>query len=340
MSYASPRFLGGWRVSELCEHLVYQAVVDHPGEGVAELAHRLNLPEDRVRSALDQLASIALLSWSGEGRPALTSVAPSVAMDVIVARYQAQVSEQQASLASTRTAVETWLSARRVPEDDSSSVERIGTLEGVRLRIDEIAAECREEFWSLNPDGAQTPDNIASSRPPNLSLLERGITMKSVFNDSASNDLATAEHLRWLSDHGADVRTAPMLSMRMLVVDREIALVPIDDRDTSVGAFLVRGRGLVAGLTTLFLTTWRAATPLGVRRPRDPQRPTPTEKQALILWGIGCTDAVVARRLGVSERTVRRLSETLAQRLGARSRFEMGLRAAELGWITGDDLSV
>jgi DNA-binding CsgD family transcriptional regulator len=264
-------------------------------------------------------------------------VEPAVALDVILARHQAAVSRQQANLASTRAAVESWLSTRPTT-GDGSFVERISTLEGVRHRITEIAAECREEFWSLNPDGAQTPDNIAASRAPNLALLDRGITMKSVFNDSAANDAATAEHLRWLAENGADVRTTPMLTMRMLVVDREVAMVPIDDQDSSTGAFLIRGRGLVSGLTTLFLTTWRSATPLGVRRPRQPDRPSPTERQALVLWGLGCTDAMVARRLGVSERTVRRLSENLAQRLQARSRFEMGVKAAELRWITSDDL--
>jgi len=45
------------------------------------------------------------------------------------------------------------------------------------------------------------------------------------------------------------------------------------------------------------------------------------------------TDEAAARRLGVSLRTVRRWASHLADRLGARSRFQAGVRARERGWI-------
>lgn len=326
--------------AELHEHLVYVALVDHPDDGVADLAARLDLTTDQVRQALDSLASISLLTLADGGRPSLTGVSHSVALSAIVARQEATLSEQRARLADAQAAVERWLTSRVEEPCHKLVVEQLDDLDEIRARISKLAGDCREELWSLNPDGAQTPENIEASRAPNLELLERGIAMRSIFNDSARNDPDTAAHLRWLSDHGADVRTTPMLSLRMLLVDRHTAIVPMDERDSSAGAYVVQGRGLVSGLTTLFLTTWRTATPLGVRRTAEPDRPTATEMQALVLWGLGCTDTVVAKRLGVSERTVRRLSEQLATRLGARSRFEMGVRATELGWITSDDLLV
>ncbi|MBW1598593.1 response regulator transcription factor [Streptomyces sp. JJ38] len=47
----------------------------------------------------------------------------------------------------------------------------------------------------------------------------------------------------------------------------------------------------------------------------------------------GLTDRAVARRLGLSERTVRRMVAHLMDRLGAASRFEAGARAVERGWL-------
>jgi len=44
---------------------------------------------------------------------------------------------------------------------------------------------------------------------------------------------------------------------------------------------------------------------------------------------------VIARKLGVSVRTSRRITAELTQRLGARSRFQAGARAVERGWIKG-----
>ncbi|WP_247597705.1 LuxR C-terminal-related transcriptional regulator [Streptomyces sp. RKND-216] len=47
----------------------------------------------------------------------------------------------------------------------------------------------------------------------------------------------------------------------------------------------------------------------------------------------GMTDEAVARQLGVSVRTTRRITAELMQRLGARSRFEAGVLAAGRGWV-------
>jgi len=52
------------------------------------------------------------------------------------------------------------------------------------------------------------------------------------------------------------------------------------------------------------------------------------------------TDEMVARKLGVSVRTVRRMASELMAELGARSRFQAGVRASERGWLDpGIDLS-
>jgi DNA-binding NarL/FixJ family response regulator len=47
----------------------------------------------------------------------------------------------------------------------------------------------------------------------------------------------------------------------------------------------------------------------------------------------GHTDEAIAKRLGVSHRTARRIASDLMDRLGARSRFEAGVRAVQQGWL-------
>ncbi|MGW2995319.1 helix-turn-helix domain-containing protein, partial [Streptomyces sp. NPDC001193] len=47
----------------------------------------------------------------------------------------------------------------------------------------------------------------------------------------------------------------------------------------------------------------------------------------------GHTDEGIAKRLGVSHRTARRIATVLMERLGARSRFEAGVRAVRCGWL-------
>lgn len=47
----------------------------------------------------------------------------------------------------------------------------------------------------------------------------------------------------------------------------------------------------------------------------------------------GHTDEVIARKLGVSIRTVRRLMADLLKTLNAESRFQAGVQATRRGWI-------
>jgi DNA-binding NarL/FixJ family response regulator len=59
----------------------------------------------------------------------------------------------------------------------------------------------------------------------------------------------------------------------------------------------------------------------------------PRELKLLSLLFSGTTDKAAAATLDVSVRTVRRMVRDLMNRLGARSRFQAGAKAAERGWL-------
>jgi DNA-binding NarL/FixJ family response regulator len=60
---------------------------------------------------------------------------------------------------------------------------------------------------------------------------------------------------------------------------------------------------------------------------------TGRHRELVRMLGGGLTDEAMARKLGVSERTVRRLVSELTERLGAASRFQAGVCAVRLGWL-------
>lgn len=51
------------------------------------------------------------------------------------------------------------------------------------------------------------------------------------------------------------------------------------------------------------------------------------------LLGAGMTDEAIARKCGVSVRTLRRRVRVLQDRLGSTGRFQAGVRAAHRGWL-------
>ena len=121
-----------------------------------------------------------------------------------------------------------------------------------------------------------------------------------------------------LADAGAQVRTVPDVPVDALVVDGSLAVLPGHGRGTPAGAVLLR----------VFDSLWAAGTPFGLGALST------REHQVLTMLSAGRTDESMAAQLGVSVRTVRRMISALMARLGARSRFQAGVRAATLGWPT------
>jgi predicted transcriptional regulator len=66
---------------------VYQAMLDEPGHGVAELAISLELAESQVRTALDELADMMLVRDSREGIGGLRAVSPQRTVRELMPRF-------------------------------------------------------------------------------------------------------------------------------------------------------------------------------------------------------------------------------------------------------------
>ena len=183
------------------------------------------------------------------------------------------------------------------------------------------------------PGGAHPAADLEASRGPNGALLERGIRMRTVYLDSVRNHQPTMDHVAWLGERGGRVRTAASLPVRMVILDRRRAVLPLDTADARVGATVISGSGTVAALCALFESVWNAATPLGAAPARDGRGLTAQEAEALRLLAAGSKDEAIAKRLGVSPRTARRIAADLMERLDARSRFEAGVHAVQDGWL-------
>lgn len=64
-----------------------------------------------------------------------------------------------------------------------------------------------------------------------------------------------------------------------------------------------------------------------------PATPTDDELALLDLMCRGYTDEVVAQKLGLTARTLRRRLRSAMDKLGAASRFEAGYKLARSGWL-------
>jgi DNA-binding CsgD family transcriptional regulator/sugar-specific transcriptional regulator TrmB len=312
---------------------VYRALLQHSDWGVCDLAKHLGMPEEQVRAAFDLLADMALLRPSQNHPSLFRPVRPEVGLASLLARSEAELQRRQREIADTCAAIAAIaLEYEAVRVRDRGSFERLEGLDRVRARLEELAYEAQDECMSFMPGGAQTPDAMEASEPLDQLAIARGVLIRTIYQDSFRNDADTLRYAQWLTALGGQTRSTPTLPMSLLIVDRTVAMVPLDPADPRLGAMEVSAVGIVAALCALFEQVWADAVPFGETRVNE-HGLSPIEHELLRMLLEGQTDEGAARRLGLSLRTVRRSMSSLMTRLGARSRFQAGARAVQRGWL-------
>ncbi|MFD5827543.1 LuxR C-terminal-related transcriptional regulator [Lentzea sp. NPDC060358] len=161
--------------------------------------------------------------------------------------------------------------------------------------------------------------------------LRRGVRYRVLVPDRARTAPGLAARLGALALAGADIRSAPKVPLDAVVVDRVLTVLPAGRRD-AVAAFELAS--VVTTAVELFERVWQAAVPF-TAAVAPAGEVTDRERELLTLLFEGSTDEAAAARLNISVRTVRRTVSQLMDRLGARSRFQAGAKAADRGWLLG-----
>jgi DNA-binding CsgD family transcriptional regulator len=315
---------------------VYQVLLNGSVSGIAELCAELALDELRVRDALDELVRFDLARASRDNAGQLRAVEPEVGLQALIRRQEHDLARRQFELAASKDrvaqAVAAYADLRR--GGTSGESEHLIGMDAILARLELLAAQVRTECLAVMPGGAQSPASLDASRPLDEDAMSRGVELLTLYQDSVRNDSATYAYARWMTEHGGQVRTAPVLPPRMLIFDRATAVVPLDPANTRAGALCTTEPAIIASLTAIFEQAWNIAVPLGTRARAEPEAAlTRLDRNILSLLAAGLTDEAVGTRLGVSGRTVRRQMAALMERLGAASRFEAGLKAAQRGWV-------
>jgi DNA-binding CsgD family transcriptional regulator/sugar-specific transcriptional regulator TrmB len=315
---------------------VYRLMLSSPQLGVAELCAQLAMSETDVRASLDELVRYSLVRESRDRPGRLRAVSPEVGLAALLQRQEEDLARRRHELAVSRTAISETLAdyADLAPDMSGDGIQRLIGLDAIQTQLEILARELEHECLSVMPGGAQSAGSLETSRPLDEAALARGVSLLTLYQDSVRADPATYSYACWLTELGGQVRTAPVLPPRMLIFDRRVAVLPIDPAETRRGALCLREPGIVAAVAVMYEHTWDTAVPLGTGITHDEETGlTPVDRELLRLLSTGMTDEAAGRRVGLSQRTVRRRIASVMECLHATSRFEAGVRAAQRGWI-------
>lgn len=211
------------------------------------------------------------------------------------------------------------------------AVETLHGVDEVRRWLAVQQERTSSEALAMSPGGGQTEAAMLAGRPLDEAALARGVRLRNLYLTSATRSAGTRRHVRHLSEQGAEYRTVPSLPLRMLLLDDDVALLPISAEQTSRGALVVHNPAVLTALRALFETYWEAALPFG--RVQEPADLSDQERLAVRMLAEGAQDPDVATSLGVSLRTVRRMVASISERLDSQSRFQTGVNAVRKGWL-------
>ncbi|MEU6895319.1 LuxR family transcriptional regulator [Streptomyces sp. NPDC046557] len=320
--------------------IIYKEMLRNPTAGISEIALKVDWDDARVRRGMDELARLSLVTSSRENPAVLRVADPRVGLSSLLRIRESEVQQSQRDLEASRLALEGAISeyASIVPSSDIPLFEQLDGPDSIRLKIEALVAGCESEIMEfVSPDmwGVVSAEAI---RAVEETALERGVRIRSIGLGSIPKNSDMMHHMQWLARSGAQVRIAPTLPPHMVIYDRQTAIMPVDPASARKGALVLEGSGIVAALCELFEQFWSTAAPIGIHSTGNADELMSQQQAILTLLSRGHTDEAIARRLGVSVRTSRRMTAGIASQLRAKSRFQMGVEAALRGWVGPDEV--
>ncbi|MER6671776.1 LuxR family transcriptional regulator [Streptomyces sp. NPDC000983] len=189
----------------------------------------------------------------------------------------------------------------------------------------------RREILTAQPDEPGPAAALDAMRAAVLGPLARGAALRTLFQHSARFSEPRKKYVQQIMERGdVAVRTLPEFFDRLVVVDGEVAFIPGGGPSPSTA--LIRDTAVIAFLQGVFEKAWVRAEGFPFRpvRAADAAREVvPDVRQAIKALLIeGRSDKAIARRLGMSLRSVQGHIASLREQYGAEHRFQLGYRMA------------
>lgn len=316
------------------EEATYRRLITLPSANSADLAEQLEVELGDLRAALTTLAEKGLVATSTNGTEQYVASPPMVALGSLVRDRQDDLNRARSELESL-TEQYRGAAAQRTVTD---VIDVVTGQQAVAQRFAQLQRSARGEVLALVRAGVAVV-SAAENAEEDLAA-ERGVTYRVIVERAVLEQPGTYANAEGAMDRGEQIRVADRLPLRMLVADRELALIPLASTEQEhrgqIGALLIHPSGLLDALLGLFDLSWTSARPLRATGSDAAARDGLDEMdlRVLTLMLSGLTDQAVGSQLGLSVRTVQRRVAALMDACSVSTRIQLGVQAERRGWLT------
>lgn len=310
---------------------LYEQVLGQGGLRADDPRAAAGAPE---RRSFDLLCELGLLVPDGAGET-YEAVDPAAVQSRVVAPLGQQGAELLVESAAWAKAFGTlgqvW---RRTPQPAQGPITEIRG-DAIEPFIASAVADAEEELITAQPQTGRDAPTLAAAADRDAAALDRGVTLRTLYQHAARRSTITHKYVSEVSARGAEVRTLDEFFNRLIVIDRQLAVIP-SHHGLGV-ALAVREPSLVAYLVDMFERHWERGRPFASRE-TSLMRDIAEEQRAMTIRMLieGHADPSSAKRLGVSPRTYAGYVADLKEEFEAQTRFQLGYAMGQLG-ISGQE---
>lgn len=315
-------------------HALYAEVYQHQDLSWATAVERMGLRPAQREAVYEHLEHLGLIRFR-EGEPLL--IHPERAVMKSLVGTQAAVKDLQRSIAE-REGVIARLVENYVPlgpgRESAVSFSVMTNPRKIASYLDAMVGLAHRETLSMHPGPLPPQQVLEEGLERDREIAERGLMTKAIYLRGLTSSSYYLDYLRSLGGMGYNVRVATTVPLRMLIADRQRAVIPVDPQDVRAGAIAIDGASVVRSLAEIFDYCWQESSTLdSMPADQGDASLSPQEHAVIRMLASGVKDEAIARGLGVSGRTVSRMISEVMLRLNVVSRFQMGVEAGRRGWL-------
>ncbi|MEV5592930.1 LuxR C-terminal-related transcriptional regulator [Streptomyces sp. NPDC052496] len=291
-----------------------------------------NIPLDAVPECLKRL-QLVVESQNPDGLafpvpPAIAAEAALRPLEEAMTRFRREAAEIRAAVG----AYDSVYSEVRSREEQPLTVIR-GT-RAISHALEAAVSGCAEELITAQPGGGRPAELLREALGRSLPLLARGVRQRTLYQHSVRTHKPTLAYIRRITAAGAEVRTLVEIFDRLIICDQDVAFIPTGE-ETADTALAIRHPALIRYLSVMFERHWARAVPVEPSVVPQHEAPVLDELQRVILRAMveGETDERIARRIGLSRRTVVAHIRKVSERFDSSSRAQLGYLLAHSGLL-------
>ncbi|MFI9158203.1 helix-turn-helix transcriptional regulator [Kitasatospora aureofaciens] len=211
-------------------------------------------------------------------------------------------------------------------EPGASGVVHLHGLPEINRTIQTALEDAEREILTAQPDGPRPGAVLDEALESVRRQIAGGVAMRTLYQHTTRFDEATKNYVRMVTDHGVQVRTLAEFFDRLIVIDRSTAFISAND-DRTV-ASMITEPSVVRFLSDVFERSWDRAEPfpfVPIHAAQAAPEVVPAIRESIRrLLVEGHSDKVIARRLGISERSLQAHVAAIKDGLGAKNRLHLG----------------